>query len=60
MTKTMTAVHFSGLKDTFRDAYLWASTESQGRDLVSVEARFDDDSGKWQGVVEYKVTMSET
>jgi hypothetical protein len=55
----MTAVHFSGLKDTFQEAYLWASKQSEGKSVKSLTANFDEEHGKWQGVVTFNVKMSE-
>ena len=55
----MTAVHFSGLEDTFQEAYLWASKQSEGKSVKSLTANFDEEHGKWQGVVTFNVKMSE-
>lgn len=60
MTKSMTAVTFSGFKDTFKQAYLWASQKSEGKALSAMSVRFSEEHGKWQGVVEFNVDMSET
>tara|TARA_R110002153_G_scaffold257166_1_gene416269 strand:- start:562 stop:732 length:171 start_codon:yes stop_codon:yes gene_type:complete len=56
----MTAVHFSGFKDTFQQAYLWASQESERKSVVALSVRFLEEHGKWQGVLEFNVDMSET
>jgi len=60
VTKSMTAVHFSGFKNTHRDAYLWASNQSEGKSVLALSVRFLEEHGKWQGVVEFNVDMSET
>ena len=56
----MTAVYFSGFKDTHREAYLWASQTSEGKSIKALSVRFLDEHAKWQGVVEFNVDMSET